>query len=328
MAAEYRDRLAWYGDRDVEGHRNFTLVSLVEAATTDGPPTIMACPGLPAIGAVWNFGGLDLWAFCTPVMRIQVHHEAEGEPNRWWRVEQDFTTKPLKRCQDTNIEDPLLEPMKISGSFVKYTKEATKDRYGDPLMNTGIERLRGPQVEFDEHRAQVKIEQNRASLGLATFTEMMNKVNDAPLWGLEARCVKLSNVSWERLVYGRCGLYYKRTFEFDICFETFDRDVLSEGALVLKGHWDTSGECDPEHLWVEELICDLPADKDNPQHYVQFKDWNGENARTLLDANGLPANTKEWLPVVGTADTGAAAKIHIEHYEEANLLLLGIPVSL
>lgn len=331
MAAVVKDGVySWEGSRDKDGHRRFVVEHLVQAATTDGPYIVMNAPGLPSIGSYWLFDSdSDVWAFCTPVCKVSIHKERKGDPNRWWVVEQEFTTRPMIRCQDFNIEDPMLEPDRVSGSFVKYTVEAAFDRFGELVKSSSHEMFRGPQVEFDRNRPTVRIEQNRANLELSLFASMIDTVNDATLWGLGARRVKLSNASWERKVYGVCGFYYVRTFDFDIDYNTFDRDLLDEGTKALNGHWDP----DNGH-WELDRIGGQPPNPANPQHFSRYKDRNGENARVILDGTGRPADSIVELGTAsstststGTDPSGPAATYHLEYYPESNLLLLGIPTS-
>lgn len=312
-------RRTWGGERDSEGYRTFTITNLVKTTNKDdGPMTVMNCPGLPAIGSVWNFGNdVDLWCFCFPDMSIKIHEEREGEPSVLWRVDQKFSNKPFKRCQDTNIEDPLMEPQKVSGSFIKYTEEAAQDRFGRFLLYSNWEQMRGPQVEFDANRPVVRIEQNVGTLGLATFSQMVDTVNDAPLWGLPARCIKLSNPTWERKIYGTCYYYYTRTFEFDIMYNTFDRFILDQGHTSLHGHWGKSPTgTSTRSTWIVDNIDGAPADKTNPQHFDKHKDRKAENTTTLLDGFGRPLD-----------DGDNPVYFRIEKYHESNFLSLGIPTS-
>lgn len=319
-------------DRDEEGHREYAIIHLVETDdTSDGPEVVMNCGGLPTIGSYWNFGNdSDPWAFCWPNMKVTIHKEREGDPAKWWRVEQKFSTRPLKRCQDESIEDPLLEPQKISGTWTKYTELAKYDKDGDLIRYSDLEPITTPENEWDVGRPAVRIEQNVASLGLATFAGMIDHVNDSALWGLAARCVKLSNVSWERLLYGVCSYYYKRIFDFDVNINTFDRTVADEGTKVLNGHWEDRASSDKFGKWVLDNIGGAAPDADNPSHFIRYKDWRGENSRVLLDGHGLPAvhyhQVGTGTYVEGTAE--GAAPITIRKYKEANLLLLGIPTVL
>ena len=211
---------SWEGGKDEDGHRTYDISHLVEAYPWEGPASVMTTPGLPVPGSFWQFDSdIDVWAFCYPYMKVSVYGTKEGSPSKFWLVDQKFSTKPLKRCNDVTIEDPLMEPQKVSGSFVKYSKEAQRDRFKRLITSSSHEPLKGPGVEFDRNRPTVRIEQNVANLELDVFSSMIDAVNDFPLWGLPPRCVKLSGITWDRKLYGVCNYYYTRTFDFDIDFE-------------------------------------------------------------------------------------------------------------
>lgn len=310
----------WKAGRDDEGHREFYVTHLVETdSVLDGPNTVMDCPGLPLPGSYWNFGNdLNIWAFFTPWMKVSIHQEKEGDPTVWYKVEQKATTRPMKRCNDTTITDPLLEPDKISGSFVKFLKEYQRDRHGEYITNSAWELFRGQQVEFDANMPMVRIQQNVANLELNVFSQMIDCVNDSPLWGLNERCIKLSNVPWERNLYGTCSFYYTRTLEFECSYNGFDRDLLDEGTKALNG-------VNINGAWVVKpvsLVPITPPDPDNPLHFVRYKDKQGENARCILDGEGLPITN---LTGVGTGTNPGT--IHVEAYNEVNFLTLGVPTS-
>lgn len=328
---------SWTGERGDDMHRTFKVKQLVKADFTDGPKTVMDCPDLPTIGDTWAFyDDEDVWAFCWPTRTVTPFMAKEGDPGRDWEVESTFSTKPIpnKRCGDQSIEDPLLEPQKYSGSFVKYVKEAVTDMFGDLILTSSHEQVRGPQVEFDANRPTVKIEQNVPSLELELFSQMVDTVNDAPLWGLNARCVKLSNVSWERLFYGDCYYYYKRVLDFDISFNTFDRCILDEGTMVLNGEWSKE---DDSWVVMPFVIGGPNPDPSNPLHFIQFPDRMGNTgSRVILNGAGLPAytditilDTSSWRRGLQTKTGSAsgAGNIGIFYYPESNMLLLDVPTS-
>lgn len=277
--------------RDEEGHRDYTIVHLVQGEIGDGPYQVLNTPGLPVPGNYWIVDSdIDLWAWCRADARVSIHEEKEGDPVTIWRVEQRFSTKPpsrdKQRCQDQQIENPLLEPAKISGSGVKYSEEATHDRFNKPIASSSHEQLRGQQVEFDKNRPSVRIEMNVPLLNLALLASLVDCVNSSTMWGLPRRCIKLSNYTWERKFHGLCSVYYTWVLDFDINYSTFDRDLLDEGTKVLNGHWD-----EDTGAWVLDAIDTdgTQPDAANPQHFIRFKDRNDENARVVLNGAGLPA---------------------------------------
>jgi hypothetical protein len=286
----------WSVTRSKEGHRTYKAVYKVRTSSTnDGPQVVSNTSGLPTVGSTWSPGNdADPFVYCTPEMTIRP--ALKGEANNTWFVEQTFSTLTPIRCQTTSIENPLNEPDRISGGFVKFTRERSKDRNGDPITNSAKEVLTGSVVEFDENRPTVRIEMTEATLPLSNFSLLMDHVNDALLWGLSARRVKLSNVSWERRLYGVCTFYYVVTYEFDINYYTFDPTVVDEGTRYLAPGGTAS----------------------NPNHYIDAQDLKGASQKIILDGSG-----GKWD---GTGSPGEVGPI--EYYPEANLLSLGIPASL
>lgn len=287
MATEYVGPRTWSMVRDADGNREYKLRSLVRGAITDGPATVLQTAGLPQVGDEWNFfGDHDPWATCKQTAKVDPHPNVkEGSPFAEWIVEQTFSSKgDAKACKDQQIDDPLLQPMKISGSFKNTNREATHDRHGQPIVNSAWEQLRGPQVEFPISNPLVTIEQNVAVLELGLCSRMVNHVNQAELWGVSRRNILLTQFTWEKKFYGKCQAYYQRKFEFEIS-DIWDRDLLDEGTKALHGHWDhDTGN------YLTDKINGADPDPTNPQHFDRFKDRNGENARVILDGGGLPAD--------------------------------------
>lgn len=317
--------VSWGGERDDEGHRTWNITHYVRTNDVlDGPAVVMLTTGLPVVGSSWDFDNdQDDWAFCYPSMKVSILQEKKGDPNKYWEVEQKFSTKPLKRCADTTIEDPILEPQKISGGFAKFTKEVAFDRYGDLIRNSSHQPFTGQLVEFDDNRPTVKIEQNVLDLELDLISQYVDCVNDDYLWGLGPRKIKLSNVSWERKIYGSCYYYYTRSFEFDIRFETFDKRAIDKGTKALNGYFHPS-----TGLWTLRNINGKAPNPWNPTHFCTIKDLQGENVEALLDGHGIPIQDANG-PGTGTGTSGDGPFIYmIEYYSECNLLLLGIPTSL
>ncbi len=307
--------VTWSLTRDVDGHREYTVTHRVETDDfDDGPQTVLNTPGLPVIGQVWNFGNdSDVWAFCHPDMQISISDEVEGEPSKHWVVDQKFSTKPLEREQLTAIENPLTEPFGISGNFNPRQIEATRDRFGNSILHSNKRRVRGASVTFDDGAHTVKIDQNMSLLGLDTFSQMINTLNATPMWGLPARRIKLSNVTWERKFFKIATRYYTRSFHFDVNFLGFDRTVLDEGDYVLKGHW-------AEGVWVLDNIGGSAPDPTNPAHYIRSIDIAGNEAHMLMDGTGKPLNNV-------TATEADFVSQTIEYYNESNFWVLGIPAT-
>lgn len=324
----------WAMARDSEGHREYVIKFQIIANPADGPAVVLNTPGLPLPGSPWQFDNdFDPWAYCLPTMRLTPR--LTKEPNTTWDAEFTFSTKPpdKQRCQDDKIEDPLLEPAKISGTFTKDKEEIYFDRFNKPVTSSSHEQFRGPQIEFDVSSPQINIEQNLPSFTQAAVLPylMRDTVNHIPMWGFPRRSIRLSNASWERKYHGRCYKYFTRKLEFEVRMEAipatlyvgnqytgwvqgakalpvpitlqrsaWDRELLDEGTKVLNGRWDRA-----TGNWIVVNINGEPPNKNNPNHFMRFKDRNGENARVILNGSGLPAGVvatgEDIFVAVGTA---------------------------
>lgn len=303
MTATAIGRTKWTLNEDDEGWRDYDLQYLVMTSDVDdGPAVVFFASGLPTIGTPWLFGNDDdPWAHRTPYARVSPI--VTKEPNKWWTIDLKFSNRPRWRCQDEQIDDPLAEPQRLSGSFVKYVKKVQKDRNGNLILSSSHELITG--LEMDANRPNVIVEQNVSSLGAPTFASMVDTLNDATLWGLAARKIKLSNVSWEKRLYGVCSYYYTRRLEFDIRFEGFDHTDVADAGYK---------------KFDLETWPDTPANRADPTKYVIAKDRAGENSpvKILLDGNGDPL----------TDPTSPVFLPTIELYPQSNFSLLGIPTSL
>lgn len=350
-----------------EGHREYDVSYRVQSsdASIHGPYDLLTLNGIPRVGDPWNvYGSIDNWAYCQPQREVvPVQGQPEDEKTKFWDVVCKYSTKPNPRCQELNFTSPLQEPMKVKISSGKRTAEATQDRHGLPIRNSAHELIKGPIIEFDEGLLTVEIEQNVAEAELELLTLCFNRVNSYYLWGMPPRSIRLTGITAERSVYGRCNYYWHRTLRFDLDDKTFDRDVLDEGTKVLNGHWATRKELEKaigtgvigtgseyltESLWVLDPINGILPDPNNPTHFKRYMDREGNLARVILNGSGLPANTSYFYPVGGVGTNPSVSQryvplgtnpqglndeadpgyFRVEKYLEANFLLLGIPTDL
>lgn len=291
----------WSLSIDEEGYRTYKIQWKVDSGDPSlGPRAVSLCPGLPMPYSLWifNLPGMvdrDEAAFCYPSMDVKKMYSPE-EPGQWWFVTQTFSTKPLKNCEDAQNDNPLLQPPKISGSFVKYTKEAVTDRNGKLLKNSSHELFRGSLVERDANRQQLNVEMNVATYNAALYAGLMDYLNDTAMWGCDAECVKFSECSFDRASYvtqaGQCMFYYTMQMTFDIQPEGWTRKIPDRGLATL-----------------------LPGgNPNNPKHFAIQKDDNGENQPILLNGHGRPLEDPN-NPFIHEYDL----------YPLGNLFALGIP---
>lgn len=305
MTASAVGRIGWSLKRDRDGHRDYNLRMLVETTSSaDGPGAVYFASGLPAIGVPWSFGNdSDPWAFCSP--EATVSPIVTPDPNLYWTIDIPFTTKPFRRCQDTAVEDPILEPQQVSGSFVSYVKQLSKRAdTGKLVLSSSHEPITG--IEIDSTRPTVRIVQNVSDLELPLLTQLIHTTNDAPLWGLAANRIKLDSISWERKVYGSCYYYYTRTFDFGIKFEGFSITDIADSGF--------------KEFDADLAEGDTAALRANPKNYMLIRALRGDSSPTKvnLDGNGS-VNTNPVLSPTFLSPVVA--------YGESNFFLLDVPTS-
>lgn len=310
MAITNLGLLTWGLEIDDDGFREYTARWLIETTDpNDGPTSIWLSGAVAAIGSTWGYGNdIDLQAWCRP--RASYKMVVENEKNTLWFVEQYFSNKPIYRCQDEAPGDPLSEPAKWGGTFGRSTKQTTIDKDGLVIMNSALQRV---PVEVPNVLPTITVTQNVATLNLTgRATAMRNPLNDAPLWGMPARCVMLAKYTWEQNFYGQCFTYFAETFEFEVNDDTFDTDFIDEGTKVLNGKWNTTtGD------WELVNIDGAPPVATNPNHFIRYVDLNGYPGSTLLDGSGKPLTDAD-TPVIRTG----------KPLKESNLVLLGIPTTI
>lgn len=288
--------------RDEKGHREYTVTWKVQTDDSlDGPQKISQCPGMFAVGDTYALDNdEDAWAFCTPEMTIVPNPDTrEADPLFDYLVTQSFTTSPTKRCQANPIENPLLEPYTISGDFASEQREPKVDKDGKPLIHPNFQQITGSQIQQKYSWPTISIGFNSATLPLSTYVLLINKVNDAPLWELPARCVRFIDAKWERLLYGSCFYYYRTTYTFEFDLDSFDKPVPAFGTTRLREG----------------------GDKTNPNDFELIPDLIDESIGAPLTADGYmvdPTNTNRRFQYI------QRPKVALE----GNLLLLGIPTTL
>jgi hypothetical protein len=241
-----------------------------------------------------------------------------------------------------------MEPPAISRASIKEQREEWFDMNGKLLIYSSFEPIRGGPATFDRQRDQVTIEQNLLDPQDKDMAGFLNFLNDSPLWDRPARCWKLTDRRWQRKSYGTCGFYYVRTLVFEDNSEdvtdlalmgntTFpfadwsvlyngsyylthwDHYVLDESSKFIAGQWGQNGGAFVPFPWIA---------RNDPRSYVNAFDRNYQPIRAILSNDpahkGEPAKDPLGL-ITGTPD---ANYIRVQRYQEANMLLLGIPSTI
>jgi hypothetical protein len=212
----------WSKSTDEEGNETYTVLWRVETtATADGPDVAWTAAGLPIPGSALSIGNtINPWAFYqgkgdAKLTRLEASRKI-------WDLTTVFSTKPSKRCQDSRVSDPLLEPHRVKGSFAQVMEETRTDKNGSPLQNTVLEPYTGPECQFAACRPVVELEMNVAWINLAWMAEYADAVNSNVQWGQAVRTIKCTVGPWERVQYGNCYYYFVVRFTFELRYETWD----------------------------------------------------------------------------------------------------------
>lgn len=250
---------------DDDGHRTYDVVLHAVTGSKDvhAQQVYSAVYGLippytPYVGIL--DGEIDARAFARrPKSAKRIDRKAT---RRKWEVILPFSTKPLKRCADHDFENPLDEPPKISGSFFRNQITADKDRNGVPLTNSSDE----PQfTEIDDSRDTIIIEWNTDAVYLALRASLRDRVNDAMIFGLPRRTLKMSQWDWDQEFYGTCAPYYKNRIQLEVNIDEWNFERIDQGFRIKNG-LDANGA---------QKYSKLMDDRDQPLNKPRLLDGGG-----------------------------------------------------
>jgi hypothetical protein len=309
-----RGAWSWEGEQDEGYAREYKLTYLIESLPTQGPASVLQTPGLPIPGTIWSLGDdLDIWAWVRPNARVTPL--CTGEPNRFWKMELTASTKPLKRCSELKVEDPLLEPPDIDVDTVRDTDVSGYDRFGKRVTNSAHEQFPGKETEFDRGRDQIKIGVNLPTYAhVQQYQLYRDHVNKDWLWNYPPRCVKLSDVKAPRKMYGLCYTYWRLEATFDTKLQTFDRDLQDEGTKVLNGHWTSDAGATGtggQPVWLNDDINGDAPDPENPAHFIKATDRQGNPCHMVLNGKGNPATLLGYKITDITAASGTTTQFTV-----------------
>jgi hypothetical protein len=250
----------WSVETDDEGHGDYTLTWGVETTSAlDGPDVALSASGLPIPGASLSALGGNPWAFFNRKGAAKL--KKVDALRKYWDVTTIFTTRPARRCTTNAIEDPLLEPHKVKGTFAQTIQELLYDVNGAALVNSAQQRYTGAIVQDTVSTPSVELEMNCSFIDLSWLANYADSYNLATHWGMPARSIKCTTGPWERVLYGTCYFYFIVRFTFELRLPNWDIVVPDEGTRV-----KVAGS--------------------SPARYVQYKDEREENGVTFLNGAG------------------------------------------
>jgi hypothetical protein len=292
---------------DAEFHRKYTSEYQIYTERNTSPLDVRAMEQLPQYGDVYSwYGFVDSWAFCRD---ISVNRKAEiKDPNTaeirtLWTVKVVHDSKPTGGSNDfQGRNNPLDDPIVVSGGFGVFKQEVSTDRFENPIVNAAGDPY-NPSPEIDEAVDTLSMSYNTATLDLALRAEMIGKVNANVMWGLEPRRIKLTQWNYQVLRSGPGFDYIKHDFEFQVSFKLHPTDaaLVARGPVGVRGYYHTlpnSGE-----LFFKEDNPQVIPGSDPPETTNRYEENMGKwgiddvplSIKGMLQPNGLKRDSGPML---------------------------------
>lgn len=212
--------------------RTYKSIYQVIADYDTAPETIVTDSRIPQYGESYSyFTESDEWAFVSAVDHdydptlIKVPGLASGNMFKHV-VTVTHSTSSGEEYPDRR-ESPLDDPPVISGSFAPYRIEKRFDKDNNPLQNTAKTPII-PGVEIDEAHLSLNISYNTPTIDLQFYAQSAGAVNEAAIWGLSARQVKLLGWDWRIERQGEL-VYVANDWQFLISLEQFPSTNVHSG---------------------------------------------------------------------------------------------------
>ena len=297
---------------DAEFHRKYTSEYQIYTDRTTDPLAVRAMEQLPQYGDVYSwYGFVDEWAFCRD---IQVTRKAEiKDPNTadirtLWTIKVVHDSKPTGGSNDfQGRNNPLDDPIVISGGFGVFKQEVSTDRFEEPIVNAAGDPY-NPSPEVDEAVDTLSMSYNTATLNLQLRAEMIGKVNANVMWGLEPRRVKLTQWNYQVLRAGPNFEYIKHDFEFQVSFKLHPTDaaLVARGPVGVRGYYHTLPNAGEQFFKLDSPNPVLDEDGnpvDPPETTNRYEENMGKwevddevlNIKGMLEANGTKRSSGAML---------------------------------
>lgn len=232
---------------DREFNRTYTSTYQVLTEHTDGPMTVLNSSGVPSRYGVYVWGrDIDVWAYLHSITATPEGEDVgDGTGSgryRKWNVNATHSSKSDARDGQQNRDNPIFEPAKVRGSFIKNTVQAYRDRNNKPIVNTAKEPILPP-FQKESSLDSLHITFNTPTINLGLRSSYRDSVNSNSMWGLIRRQIKMA--SWTYSVQWVGGFsFIAHEFEFIISKEKHPASCNNGGAK--EGFYNTAanmGHC-------------------------------------------------------------------------------------
>lgn len=200
--------------------RSYTLQWKVE---TDDPETGAKAvrTSVPAaIGQVYQTSTeADFGSFCQSVSA-----SCDVEGGMQWIVTAEYGAYDAGEFP----RDPTQWTPRISWGFAQFQRIADKDAEGNDIRNSATEPF-DPPLQVDDSRPILQVVWNRPNFDESWAETYRDTVNDGAFFGKDAKTVKCSNISANRVYNQDIGWFWEVTFEFQVNKDTWTRKLFDQG---------------------------------------------------------------------------------------------------
>lgn len=215
---------------DGEGNRTYGVTwAIWTDVATVGPIAVRNALGLTYSSYYQFYDEQDLGAFFDGVDVQGINLDQSGRLRRYATVK--YTTRPKKRCDEAQIDNPLLQPEKRSGSFAQFQTPLVKDIFGAAYTNAAGHPLFD--AVKDDSRPSLVIQKNFPLSHLPVLWSYRDAVNIDTFYGKPKRQWKVMRIAWDEVFLGTCASYAAVTLEFQHDPDMWDFEHVNAGFYEL-----------------------------------------------------------------------------------------------
>jgi hypothetical protein len=277
----------WGGEQSEGYARKYTVNFIVDCSDKrDGPQTVLAAEGLPALYSPYAIGNdSDPAALC--VKRTPRLQSRTSDSGNIWTVECEFSTAT---AENQTSEDPTEWLPKISGGFVQFMRPLEQDIEGNAIATAAGE-VFDPRPEQEDSRPTLVVSKIFTSFDYVFFADYRDKVN-SDSWTIRGLTFapdvcKMRNIGFaETFINGES--YWEVTAEMEVKPDKWNpRKFLNQGYRAL---WPVDVDGNPTTESKLGLIYDTKSNLPI-------------TTPALLRANGAVVQSDSELPTFVEYDT-------------------------
>jgi len=247
----------------------------ITTSPNDGPNDIILNASCPQYGDAYTFGNdFNLFAWCRSV---NVKLETAKESRLSWIVTANYSSKGAPQDPaDKAIQNPADWSWRVSGSFSMQQRAPDKDIDDRALVNAAGEPFLPP-PEIEDPQIVLVLEKNTPTIDLSLYADAGGKVNDAAIWGLNARCAKIMQWTFNFAWTAPGQAYVQNRWEVAVKLDGFYFQPLNIGHRA-------KGDIDPDvgAAKMREATDEFWQPLSRPRLLDQFGDFLADGVNPLF----------------------------------------------